>query len=139
MNERILGSLIVAAALGGCAHGTYDQENPPPVVVLGDRRDILPEPGLCRINPPTGSRGGYLSAQCAGLEKVAPPYSEILYRPRRTSYVVVCYLNGDQPPKLLGMDVFNINSGSLVRSLLTAKQEAPSDNCQEGYAQLARR
>ncbi len=119
---RGLGSLpIVLAALVGatsaCAGGRSGEPASP--VRLNIARSALPGPGLCRVW--VGSLAVSqqpLPRACGGIEHAAPLDSRVLFRPDdRSRTVHVRYMSTSTPGEVIGIDVFNIDTGRLVRVL----------------------
>ena len=91
--------------------------------MLGVSTSEIPPPGLCR----TMGVGG-MSRSCEGVEYVAPQGSRLLYRPNDGSRrVVVCYMHSSNVGEIIGVDVFNINTGRLIETIMRVNDTPPRD------------
>lgn len=125
----LLGFVLLVVACG-----TYRPEHPSPVT-LGARRGAVPPPGLCRIySGGEVPRAPESARDCDGLQHSAPYGAQILYRPDDGSRtVVVCYLGTEPPRRIVGMDLFDIDNGRLVRVIQEYGEPAGSDDCHRAY------
>ncbi len=112
--------IVVAALVGAtsaCAGGSGDEPASP--VRLDIAKSALPSPGLCRVW--VGSLAVSqqpLPRACDAIENTAPLDSRVLFRPDdRSRTVHVRYMSTSIPGDVIGIDVFNIDTGRLVRVL----------------------
>lgn len=123
MTSRSAVSFVLLAA--ACAGGPGPGASP---VTLGERRAAVPPPGLCRWYE------GGMPLACDGIEYAAPLGSQILYRPDdRSRTVLVCFLSTAEPRRIIGMDLFNLDSGNLIEVVQRYGDEPPAPTCRAAY------
>ena len=130
--------VIIAAVSGllGCSSSQSDSGTPAPeedrqtlssVVDLGVPRSQIPPPGRCRV-----MAAGFLSRSCDGIENTAPMGARILYRLDDGSRrVVVCYMSTSERNEIIGVDLFDFNTGRLIRALQKRDDLPIADACGE--------
>ncbi len=107
----------LAVATSACAGGPGGEPASP--VRLDIAMSALPGPGLCRV----WVDGLAVSQQplprgCDAIENTAPLDSRVLFRPDdRSRTVHVRYMSTSSRGEVIGIDVFNIDTGRLVRVL----------------------
>ncbi len=117
-----VASLLVAGL--ACGAGSNEPQYPSPTR-LGISRSALPAPGLCRILGATQQ-----SRTCDGIAHVAPVGSQVLYRMKDPSHVVViCYMHRSRRGHVFGIDVFNANNQRLLDVLLRADDPPIEGDC----------
>lgn len=127
MGPRNSGVIAVAFLLGAgwaCSSGSNEPQYPSPTR-LGISRSALPAPGLCRI-----LGAAQQSRTCEGIAYVAPEGSQVLYRMKDPSHVVVvCYMHRSRRGFVFGIDVFNANNQRLLDVLLRADDPPIEGDC----------
>ena len=99
-----------------CAGGPSGEPASP--VRLDIPKSALPGPGLCRVWVGGLAVSQRLPRGCDGVENTAPIGSRVLFRPDdRSRTVHVRYMSPSTPGEVIGIDVFNIDTGRLVRVL----------------------
>jgi len=128
IQRAIIRMLLAGSTLGGLtacgARSSNDVPTVSPTQLEFSGREI-PAPGLCRI----GERGAS-QRTCDGIEFAAPPGSSVLYRPDDGSRrVVVCYLDLSDPGVIVGVDVFDIDTGRHIEVILSRKGPPWTGTC----------
>jgi hypothetical protein len=130
MIVEIRGLLVVIIALGAVACGGKSGAYPSPMT-LGISWDDLPPPGRCRAwvgGLPAAAQP--LPQDCDSIEYSTPPGSRILYRPDDgTRRVVVCYLSPSETGRIIGVDVFDMDSQRLLEVLQSYGEDPPQGGC----------
>lgn len=120
--------VLVTAVAAGCTH--YAPQSPSPVTLdVGPK--AIPPTGLCTV---VQGREGSLPRSCEGIELAAPAGARILFRPDDgTRHVAACYLSEDESRRLIGIDVFDVDTREMVRVLQSYGQDPPAATCREAY------
>ncbi len=108
---------FLAVTTSACAGGPSGEPASP--VRLDIAKSALPGPGLCRVwvGSPVVSQQP-LPRACDAIEHTAPLDSRVLFRPDDGSRTVhVRYMSTFTPGEVIGIDVFDIDTGRLVRVL----------------------
>jgi hypothetical protein len=117
-----VGTLLVAG--WACGAGSNEPQFPSPTR-LGISRSSLPAPGLCRILGAVQK-----SRTCEGIALAAPRGSQVLYRMKDPSHVVViCYMHRSRRGYVFGIDVFNANNQRQLDVLLRADDPPIEGDC----------
>ena len=126
---RIVRHLAAATLLAasGCTHAVVVQPEPRAEAVpppgraerLGIPPGHMPRPGECRVwipGTPPGRQPRPRSRPCAGIERVAPAGSWIVYRPGgERRFVRVRVMDERRPGVVIRVRVFEAESGKFVR------------------------
>ncbi len=115
------GMALAIAALVGCS-APPEGESVSPVSLDVPTREI-PPPGLCRV-----LSVGNMNRACDGIELAAPQGTRLLYRPDDNSRrVVVCYMHTSHVGEIIGVDVFNMDNGRLLETIMKVGDAPPRD------------
>ena len=108
---------FLTVTTSACAGGPSGEPASP--VRLDIAKSALPGPGLCRVWVGTLAVSQQpLPRACDAIENTAPLDSRVLFRPDdRSRTVHVRYMSTSIPGEVIGIDVFNIDTGRLVRVL----------------------
>ena len=128
--------IATVASLVACSSSQADSDAPAPeqdrqnlssTVDLGVPRSEIPPPGRCRV-----MAAGFLMRNCDGIENTAPLGVRILYRLDDGSRrVVVCYMSTSERNEIIGVDLFDFNTGRLIRALQKRDDPPIADSCGE--------
>ena len=115
-----LAACVLASACGKPPASLYPY--------LPVRFGAVPPRGLCRVNSPRLVAGH--SRDCDDIEWAASHGSIILYRHDDESrYVVVCYMSDFERGRIEDVEVFDIDTGRLVK-VMQRSGEPPVRSCQ---------
>lgn len=82
----------------------------------------------------TGDPRAHLARGCDGIEFSAPLGAQILYRPDDgTRYVVVCFLSRAEPREIIGIDLYHVDTGRLLRVLQDLGDAPSGPSCRDSY------
>ena len=122
---------VLIAGVVACA-GTAPPGAP---LTLGARQRAVPPTGLCRVWD-EGANRAFMAQTCDGIEYSAPLGSQILYRPDDGSRIVaVCFVSRSEPREIIGIDLFDVDSGRLVQVLQDLSDPRRGTSCREEYFQ----
>ncbi len=114
--RRRLAAAAVVLASWSCG-GSRSPDDPPLDFKIDIPKRAFPSPGLCRvwISGRAVSQQP-LSRSCENIEFSAPLGSRVLRRPKDGSRdMVVWYMDTSERGKIEGIDVFNVDTGRLIR------------------------
>ena len=124
-----LSGLAAVVALAACGGPPAEGESTSPMT-LDLPRNQIPTPGNCRIVSP-----GQFNRTCEGIEFAAPVGTRVLYRPDDGSRrVVVCYMHTSHQAEIIGVDVFNMDTGRHLRTIQAYNEPQVSETCQGALA-----
>lgn len=119
-------TFFAVCGLVACAGGGL------PPLALDARRGAVPPTGLCRVW--TGNARAHPVRSCDGIESTAPVGAEILYRPEDGSRrVVVCILSQASRYEIVGIDLYDVDTGRLVAVLQDFGDPPTGPSCREAY------
>lgn len=124
-SASLIAPALAVLAATGCSSITTHRAEPEPEVrrgpstaaTLGIPPGHLPPPGMCRVWMPGTPPGHQPRARsCAGIERMAPAGSWIVYRPSEDRKVVhVRVVDERRPGVVVHLRVYDAVRGTLIR------------------------